>query len=72
MQPGALGATAGTVTRILRVGFEVRVTVTTEDGNDVLVSMTRTLARNTGVEEGAKVWLTAAKGAISVPVMAAV
>ena len=72
MQPGALGATAGTVTRILRVGFEVRVTVTTEDGSDVLVSMTRTLARNTGVEEGAKVWLTAAKGAISVPVMAAV
>ena len=72
MQPGALGATAGTVTRILRVGFEVRVTVATEDGNDVLVSMTRTLARNTGVEEGAKVWLTAAKGAISVPVMAAV
>ena len=72
MQPGALGATAGTVTRILRVGFEVRVTVATEDGTDVLVSMTRTLARNTGVEEGAKVWLTAAKGAISVPVMTAV
>jgi sulfate transport system ATP-binding protein len=72
MQPGALGATQGTVTRILRVGFEVRVTVATEDGSDVLVSMTRTLARNTGVEEGAKVWLTAAKGAISVPVMTAV
>ncbi len=72
MQPGELGATQGTVTRILRVGFEVRVTVTTEDGSDVLVSMTRTLARNTGVEEGAKVWLTAAKGAISVPVMTAV
>jgi sulfate/thiosulfate transport system ATP-binding protein len=72
MQPGELGATQGTVTRILRVGFEVRVTVRTEDGSDVLVSMTRTLARNTGVEEGAKVWLTAAKGAISVPVMTAV
>jgi sulfate/thiosulfate transport system ATP-binding protein len=72
MQPGALGATAGTVTRILRVGFEVRVTVATEDGFDVLVTMTRTLARNTGVEEGAKVWLTAAQGAISVPVMTAV
>jgi sulfate transport system ATP-binding protein len=71
-QPGAAGATAGTVTRILRVGFEVRVTVATEDGTDVLVSMTRTLARNTGVEEGAKVWLSAAKGAISVPVMTAV
>jgi sulfate transport system ATP-binding protein len=72
MQPGPLGATSGTVTRILRVGFEVRVTVKTEDGSEVLVSMTRTLARNTGVEEGAKVWLSAAKGAISVPVMTAV
>jgi sulfate transport system ATP-binding protein len=72
MQPGVLGATAGTVTRILRVGFEVRVSVTTDDGSDVLVTMTRTLARNTGVEEGAKVWLTAAKGATTVPVMAAV
>ena len=38
----------------------------------MLVTMTRTLARNLGVEEGAKVWLTAAKGATSVPVMTAV
>jgi sulfate transport system ATP-binding protein len=70
--PGTLGATAGTVTRVLRVGFEVRVTVTAEAGYDVLVTMTRTLARNLGIEEGAKVWLTAAKGATTVPVMAAV
>jgi sulfate transport system ATP-binding protein len=70
--PGVLGAVSGTVTRILRVGFEVRVTVATDDGADVLVSMTRTLARNLGIEENAKVWLTAAKGATSVPVMAAV
>ena len=69
-QPGVLGATAGTVSRILRVGFEVRVTVATEDGADVLVTMTRTAARNLGVEEGAKVWLTPAKGATTVPVMA--
>jgi sulfate/thiosulfate transport system ATP-binding protein len=70
MQPGVLGATRGTVTRILRVGFEVRVTVHTDDGEDVLVTMTRTLARSIGVEEGAKVWLTAARGATTVPVMA--
>jgi sulfate transport system ATP-binding protein len=70
MQPGVLGSTAGTVTRILRVGFEVRVSVTTDDGEDVLVTMTRTLARNLGIEENAKVWLTAAKGATTVPVMA--
>jgi sulfate transport system ATP-binding protein len=63
---------AGWVTRILRVGFEVRVTVATDHGPDVLVSMTRTLARNLGIEEGAQVWLTAAKGATTVPVMAAV
>jgi sulfate/thiosulfate transport system ATP-binding protein len=72
MTPGALGAVAGTVTRILRVGFEVRVSVATQDGSDVLVTMTRTLARNLGIEEGAQVWLTAAKGATSVPVMQAV
>jgi sulfate transport system ATP-binding protein len=72
MTPGTLGAVGGSVTRILRVGFEVRVTVATEDGADVLVTMTRTLARNLGIEEGAKVWLSAAKGATTVPVMAAV
>ncbi|HCB04927.1 MAG TPA: sulfate ABC transporter ATP-binding protein [Nocardioides sp.] len=72
MQPGVLGSTAGTVTRILRVGFEVRVTVATEGSGDVLVTMTRTLARNLGVAEGAKVWLTTAKGATTVPVMSAV
>jgi sulfate/thiosulfate transport system ATP-binding protein len=70
MQPGVLGSTAGTVTRILRVGFEVRVSVTTDAGEDVLVTMTRTLARNLGIEENSKVWLTAAKGATTVPVMA--
>ena len=72
LQPGALGATIGTVTRILRVGFEVRVSVRVEDGSEVLATMTRTLARHLGVEEGATVWLTAAQGATTVPVMAAV
>jgi sulfate transport system ATP-binding protein len=70
--PGTLGAIGGAVVRILRVGFEVRVTVATEDGAEVLVTMTRTLARNLGIEEGARVWLTAAQGATTVPVMAAV
>src|SRR4051812_39879693 len=72
MEPGVLGSTPGTVTRILRVGFEVRVTVRAAGGADVLVTMTRTLARNLGVTEGAQVWLTAAKGATSVPVMTSV
>jgi sulfate transport system ATP-binding protein len=72
MEPGLLGSTPGTVTRILRVGFEVRVTVAIEGASDVLVTMTRTLARNLGVTEGARVWLTAAKGATTVPVMSTV
>jgi sulfate transport system ATP-binding protein len=71
LSPGALGAVAGTVTRMLRVGFEVRVNVLTEANQEVLVTMTRTLARSLGVEQGAKVWLTAARGATTVPVMAA-
>src|SRR3954454_13806125 len=71
LSPGALGEIAGTVTRILRVGFEVRVNVLTEANQEVLVTMTRTLARSLGVEQGAKVWLTAARGATTVPVMAA-
>jgi sulfate transport system ATP-binding protein len=72
MTPGTLGAVSGIVARILRVGFEVRVTVATDEGTDVLVTMTRTLARNLGIDEGARVWLAAAKGATTVPVMAAV
>jgi sulfate transport system ATP-binding protein len=72
LTPGVFGAVEGTVSRVLRVGFEVRVTVLTDMGEVVLVTMTRTLARSLGVEEGATVWLTAAKGATTVPVMAAV
>ncbi|MXG90195.1 sulfate/molybdate ABC transporter ATP-binding protein [Nocardioides flavescens] len=65
--PGGPGTVAGTVERVLRVGFEVRVTVRTESGDDVLVTMTRTHARSLGLEEGAKVWLSIAEGAITVP-----
>jgi sulfate/thiosulfate transport system ATP-binding protein len=62
------GSTAGHVARVLRVGFEVRVFVETEAG-EVLVTMTRTHARSVGVEEGVAVWLTAAQGAVTVPVV---
>ena len=68
LQPGPLGQTAGTVTRVLRVGFEVKLTVTTEAGDDVVVTMTRSHMRHIGVEEGSKVWLTVAPGAVAVPV----
>lgn len=62
------GATAGTVSRVLRVGFEVKLTVTTEAGEDVVVTMTRSHMRHIGVEDGSKVWLAASAGAITVPV----
>jgi sulfate transport system ATP-binding protein len=71
-QPGRAGAVQGQVTRMLRIGFEVRVTVRTDAGQDVTVVMTRTHARSLDLEEGASVWLTAASGATTVPAMVAV
>ena len=70
VSPVLAGATPGTVTRLLRVGFEVRVTVTTDGGDEVLVVMTRTLSRRLGLEEGTKVWLTPESGATTIPAMA--
>jgi len=70
--PGLAGAIAGKVTRMLRVGFEVRLVVTTEDGSEVQVVLTRTHARSLELAEGAQVWLTPASGAITVPSMVAV
>ncbi|MGZ4487375.1 MAG: sulfate/molybdate ABC transporter ATP-binding protein [Nocardioides sp.] len=67
--PSLAGALPGTVTRVLRVGFEVRVSVAAEDGSEITVVMTRTHARSLGIEEGAKVWLSPEAGATSVPVM---
>ena len=66
-QPGSNGELAGTITRVLRVGFEAKLTITLEDGGDVGVTMTRSHQRHIGVEEGSKVWLTVSKGAITVP-----
>ena len=70
--PLLAGATPGTVTRLLRVGFEVRVTVTTDAGDEVTVVMTRTHARSLGLDQGNKVWLTPATGATTVPAMRSV
>jgi sulfate/thiosulfate transport system ATP-binding protein len=72
LQPGPADATVGTVTRVLRVGFEVKLTITTESGEEVTVTMTRSHMRHIGVEDGAKVWLTVANGATAVPVVRAV
>ena len=70
--PTLAGSVQGEIARLLRIGFEVRATVLTDDGQEVLVTMTRTHARSLGLEEGQHVWLTAASGATTVPTMAAV
>jgi sulfate transport system ATP-binding protein len=62
------GSVPGTITRMLRVGFEVRFHVRVDDQDtDVLVTMTRGPAR--GLEVGSKVWLVPSKGALTVPLM---
>ena len=68
--PVLAGAVEGTVSRRLRVGFEVRLTVLTIDGQDVSVVLTRTHARALGPGGGQTVWLTPTPG--SVPSMSAV
>jgi sulfate transport system ATP-binding protein len=66
VSPAHAAGVEGTVARVLRVGFEVRVTVLTDSGEEVVVVLTRTHARNLGVDVGRHVWLNAAAGAISV------
>lgn len=68
--PQLAGAAEGTVSRLVRVGFEVRLNVLTDDGDDVTVLLTRSHARELGLEPGVRVWVTAAAaGARSVPAM---
>ena len=60
----------GTVSRMLRVGFEVRAHGRPRStGGEVLVVLTRTHARALDLAEAERVWLTAATGAITVPAM---
>jgi sulfate/thiosulfate transport system ATP-binding protein len=68
--PQLAGAAEGTVSRVLRVGFEVRLQVLTLDGEEVSVVMTRTHARSLDIRDGDTVWLTPAEGAAVVPRMA--
>jgi sulfate/thiosulfate transport system ATP-binding protein len=59
------GAVAGTVGRVVRVGFEVRVEVASED-QVVLVTMTRTQFQALGLETGSPAWLRPIRGAPTV------
>ncbi|QIK74467.1 sulfate ABC transporter ATP-binding protein [Nocardioides piscis] len=69
LSPQLAGACEGTVSRLVRVGFEVRLTVLTVAGEVVSVVMTRTHARSLGIVEGATVWLTVTAGAVAIPAM---
>jgi sulfate transport system ATP-binding protein len=64
--PVSPASAEGVISRILRVGFEVRLTVLTDAGEEVAVEMTRTHARSLGLAEGQTVWLSAAAGATTV------
>ncbi|MGZ4426846.1 MAG: sulfate/molybdate ABC transporter ATP-binding protein [Nocardioidaceae bacterium] len=68
-----LGAVQGRVTRLVRVGFEVRLVVEPDqtDEPEVAVTMTRSTSRALGLDVGSQVWLVANRGATTVPVMAA-
>ncbi|MFN8190203.1 MAG: sulfate ABC transporter ATP-binding protein [Nocardioidaceae bacterium] len=69
MTPTVAGAVEGTVSRMLRVGFEVRLHVLTVDGSEVNVVLTRSHARALDLAEGATVWLSPATGATIIPAM---
>jgi len=70
-KPTNTGAIEARVSRVLRIGFEVRLTALTDGGEVVTVEMTRTHARGLGIEEGSTVFLTPAAGATTAPVLQA-
>jgi sulfate/thiosulfate transport system ATP-binding protein len=66
LTPQVPGSYEGTVARVLRVGFEVRVFVLTDDGEEVTVTLTRTQARSLGLEQDTRVYVSAVAGATTV------
>jgi sulfate transport system ATP-binding protein len=67
LTPQLSEASEGSISRLLRVGFEVRATVLTDDGEEVTVILTRTHARQLDLEVGVRVWVTPAAGALTMP-----
>lgn len=66
--PLLAGATQGSVSRVLRVGFETRVSVLTDEGEDVTVVVSRSVARSLDVRAGDPVWVTPVPATPGVPV----
>ena len=69
------GAAEGTVTRVTRLGFEVRVDVALAAGGDCWVQLSRGSAAELGVAAGQRVWVaraeTAAPASSAVPILSA-
>ena len=69
------GAAEGTVTRVTRLGFEVRVDVALAAGGDCWVQLSRGSAAELGVAAGQRVWVaraeTAAPASPAVPILSA-
>jgi sulfate transport system ATP-binding protein len=62
--PILAGAAQGSISRVLRVGFEVRVSVLTDAGEEVAVQLTKSHANALGLAEGQTVWVTPTPGSI--------
>jgi sulfate transport system ATP-binding protein len=62
--PVLAGAAQGTISRVLRVGFEVRVTVLTDGGEEVTVQLTKSHANALGLHEDLTVWVSPNPGAV--------
>ena len=64
----------GTIVRLLRVGFEVRLTVALEEADhpEVEVTVTRATQRHLDLAEGHRVWIAHTNGARSHPPIRAV
>jgi sulfate transport system ATP-binding protein len=60
-------AVAATVQRVVRLGFEVRVDLRTDDDNDLWVQITRGEAEKLGVETGAIFYVRPVVGAVMTP-----
>jgi sulfate transport system ATP-binding protein len=61
------GTTAATVTRIARLGFEVRVELSIDGGHDAFVQVTRSTVNRFGLEAGRTIHVRPATGAITMP-----
>ena len=62
--PILAGAVEGSISRILRVGFEVRVSVLTDAGEEVAVQLTKSHANLLELQQGQTVWVTPNPGSI--------